>query len=86
MTMPTTVRVSRWGRDGAVHAAPGQAGFGEKPVGSLSNEETVEFRAEPGRHALRAMSVRLLPIQSDSDPEAQPSLRKVTRRIGDSEQ
>ena len=32
------------GPDGAVHAAPGQAGFGEKPVGSLSNEETVEFR------------------------------------------
>lgn len=55
MTMPTTVKLSRrgWGSSHSRHARPWKVEVDGKTVGTISNEETVELRLEPGRHAFR---------------------------------
>ena len=74
MTTPTTVKLSRkgWGSSHSRHARPWKVEVDGKTVRTISNEETVELRVEPGRHALRVRSMRFLsspekPFEADEE-------------------
>ncbi|MGA3353492.1 MAG: ABC transporter ATP-binding protein [Acidimicrobiales bacterium] len=62
MTAAATVRLSRkgWGSNQSNHGRNWQFVIDGRVVGSIANAQTIEIPVEPGPHALRVRSMRLL--------------------------